>query len=248
MNRTTGRHELEFASATHVGKSRSENQDRCSWFETSQAGSYIIIVADGMGGHFGGGIAAEIAVESVRSTFGRSFTDPKKTLKSSFDLAHKGLTDRAGKDSMLKNMGCTLSVALYYDNLVYTAHIGDSRIYRIGHGHIDQLSEDHSLVQEMVKQGAIKLENARAHPKANILLRALTTNPDCELDVYQPVTVKSNDVFLVCSDGLWNMIEDNEIRDIVTNNSAVDAVQYLIQRANEFGGKDNIAASIMRII
>lgn len=247
MTKSTNKYRFEFASASDIGKQRSENQDRCDWFETSQPGSYIIIVADGMGGHAGGRIAAEIAIQSVKTTFTLPFSDPRKQILKSFELAAHRLSDKADSDSTLYNMGCTLSLALYYKKQVHSAHIGDSRIYRITNSNIDQLSEDHSLVQEMVKQGAIKPENVRAHRKGNVLLRALTSNSDCELDIYEPVKVSSDEVFLVCSDGLWNMIQDREIQDIVIRNNVEDAVKVLIRRANELGGKDNIAASIMRI-
>jgi protein phosphatase len=137
---------------------------------------------------------------------------------------------------------------LFHDNKIHAAHIGDSRVYKFTVGNVNQLSEDHSLVQEMVKQGTIKPEDARLHPKNNILLRALTTNKDCEIDVYEPVKVSRNDVYLVCSDGLWNMLEDKEIHQIAINNNAETAVKLLIERANELGGKDNIAVSIMKVI
>jgi serine/threonine protein phosphatase PrpC len=239
---------LEFSSGSDIGKMRSENQDRCDWFETANPGSYIIIVADGMGGPAGGGIAADIALQSIRTMFGIPFSDPRKQILKSFDLASKKLIKRADADVTLCNMGCTISMILFHDNKIHAAHIGDSRVYKFTVGNVNQLSEDHSLVQEMVKQGTIKPEDARLHPKNNILLRALTTNKDCEIDVYEPVKVSRNDVYLVCSDGLWNMLEDKEIHQIAINNNAETAVKLLIERANELGGKDNIAVSIMKVI
>ncbi len=240
-------HELEFASASDVGRVRHENQDRCGWFETSRKGSYIIAVADGMGGSVGGDIAADIALDSIKEVFNYPFVDPRKQILKSFEIASKKLIDKAEADITLSNMGCTLSMVLYYENKIYPAHIGDSRIYRFSNDNMVQLSEDHSLVQEMVRQGAVKPDNVRFHPKNNILLRALTTSSECEIDIYEPVEANVDEVFLVCSDGLWNMIEDSEIQHIAMNNSPEDAVSRLIERANELGGKDNIAVSIMRI-
>ena len=243
----TDNYKFEFAANSDLGKVRSENQDRCGWFETSKKGSYIIAVADGMGGSAGGAIAAEIALDSVKKVFESPYKDPRKQILISFDLASKKMIDKADTDNTLHNMGCTLSLVLYFENQIYSGHVGDSRIYRFRGDVITQLSEDHSLVQEMVKQGAIKPENARSHPKNNILLRALTTSPDSKLDIYEPIQACADDVLLVCSDGLWNMIEDAEIQNIVNNNSAEEAVKLLIDRANELGGKDNISVSMMRI-
>jgi len=248
LTNTTDNYEIECASGIDIGRVRHVNQDRCDCFETSNPGSHILIVADGMGGHAGGEVAAEIAIESVKKINKTPFSDPRKHLIKSFELAAKQLIKRADSDENLHNMGCTLSLILYHKKQVFAGHIGDSRIYKISNGTIHQLSEDHSLVREMVKQGAVKPENARTHPNSNILLKALTINSQSDYDIYEPVKVLPKDVLLVCSDGLWNMVEDKEIMNIAIDNTAEKAVKLLIDRANELGGKDNIAVSIMRII
>ncbi len=242
---------LTFGSATDTGLVRSENQDRCGVFEIGKSSksrqSHLMIVADGMGGHFGGSIAAETAVTTVKDHL-RSFRgDPRIALSEALKAAHERLVTQIAENPQLGDMGTTLSIVVYDKGKVYLAHIGDSRIYHANRNSIKQLSRDHSLANELLKSGAINSEQAANHPERNILMRALCGSTFMEPDIYEPQPVEKGDVFLVCSDGLWNMVSDDEIHQVIVQHEPQDAVDLLIVRANENGGSDNITAVIMKI-
>ncbi len=242
----TVRFDVKLGFATHVGSTRKENQDRCGWFELIDPPGYVILVADGMGGHSGGAVAAQIAFNAVRKVLLRPFTDPSIAIREAFASVADSLQTTASRQPRLKTMGTTLSLALYTGGFLFPAHIGDSRIYRINPRGIRQISEDHSMVQEMVRQGLITSEEARCRTDDNVLTKALTASQFDEPDFYDALEIKAGDCILVCSDGLWKMASDEEIFAAVNDRKAQDAADELVRRANANGGEDNIAVGVMQ--
>ena len=237
-------------SATDVGQKREMNQDYvyCNP-ESVGALPNLFIVADGMGGHNAGDFASRFCVESIVSNISNS---SEKTVIGMIENAIKEtnelLIQQSRTESDLEGMGTTLVLATVIEHMMYVANIGDSRLYLINDT-IKQITEDHSLVEEMVKTGEIKKEEARFHPKKNIITRAVGANAKVVADFFE-VNVNENDIILLCSDGLSNMIDDSEIFNLVHQNkdNLKVGVEQLIKRANECGGKDNIAIVIACII
>ena len=234
---------------TDIGKAREMNQD---YYYISPSGSNInlYILADGMGGYKGGEIASRLATISVKnyieSNFENTLKDKEeilKLIKSSMEYANMVVYEKSKEDQELEAMGTTLEVCLIYNNRAYIGHVGDSRIYRIRKEFMRKLTTDHSYVETLVKDGTITKEEAMHHPKKNMLTKALGCTPFVEADV----TVKGftrDDIILICSDGLTNMIPEDEIYDIIKENFE-EAPTKLIEKANENGGYDNITAIVI---
>lgn len=236
-----------------IGRNRKENQDRCaafqcSWTYATDKIGWVAAVADGMGGHYGGAVAAELAIQTVRESLSIIRTSPEEVLQKTFLNVFDKISGRAWRDPQLATMGCTLSIAITDGVRVYCASIGDSRVYRIRDNGIFQISRDHSLVQELLGSGQIKLEDVELHPSRNILTRALTASKCDAPDIYEPFELCNNDSVLVCSDGLWNMLSDESILSIVKDNNLKNAIDKLIDEANAQGGEDNIAIAMLRPI
>lgn len=240
--------DYQIGSATHAGKVRLENQDRCASFSLPNSKGCVILVADGMGGHKGGSIAAEIATESICTVFNKPFRKPEQALKESLISAQSKMVSRVAKIPEFKDMGTTVSVVCYFNNKVHAAHIGDSRIYKFNSTDTTQISTDHSFVQEMIRQGVLTPKQARNHPDDNVLVRALTASFYDPPDIINPIQPNAGDVFLVCSDGLWKMLTDDEMQKVVINKDAQEAADELVDMANANGGVDNISVSILKII
>lgn len=235
-------------SLTDVGKIRNVNQDYI-YSEENPIGSFpnLFIVADGMGGHKAGDFASEFCVMAVIDQIKKS---SKKTpigiLEDAIKTANDELLLKSEEKSELDGMGTTFVAASIFENTMYVANIGDSRLYVIN-DEIKQITEDHSLVEEMIKTGEISREDARLHPNKNIITRALGSNKYVSPDYFE-VLLKEGDTVLMCSDGLSNMIEDEEIKNIVKESfDDIELVgKKLIEKANEYGGKDNIAIILIR--
>lgn len=240
--------DYQIGSATHAGKVRQENQDRCAAFTLPNSKGCVMFVADGMGGHQGGSTASRIADESVHAVFSMPFKKPEQALKDSFTRAYDSLVSEVAKTPRFKDMGTTVSIVCYTNNAIYSAHIGDSRIYRFNSGCITQISTDHSFVQEMIRQGVLTEKQALNHPDDNVLIRALTASVFDPPDIYDPIRPNIGDVFLACSDGLWKMLSDDEMHKVVVNKDAQTAAEELVDHANANGGKDNISVSILKIV
>ena len=232
---------------TDIGKMREMNQD---YFYVSNNELQLYILADGMGGYQGGEIASKLAVISVKNYIENNFNEtPKdkenllKLISSSIEYANMVVYERAKEDN-LEGMGTTLEVCLIYNNKVYIGHIGDSRIYRIRKEFIRKLTQDHSYVQKLVKDGTITKEEAEHHPKKNMLMKALGCNAYVEPDVMMKIFQKE-DILVICSDGLTNMVKQEDIYNIVTKNIDT-AADNLINLANENGGYDNITVVLIQ--
>ena len=228
-------------SMTDIGRKREVNQDYVfATDETIGNLPNLLVVADGMGGHRAGDFASRFTVEVLTEEVQNcKETHPETILGNSIQAANERLLEEAEKDNRLEGMGTTLVAATIMDHVLYFANVGDSRLYLINK-EIRQLSKDHSMVEEMVRLGGLTEEEAKHHPDKNIITRAIAMKQKVEPDFFE-YRLKGGDIILMCSDGLTNMVDDDEIFQIVKSaRDIVEAVESLIQRANENGGSDNI--------
>ena len=232
---------MKYYAMTDVGRRREMNQDYV-YAMGQPIGPFpnLLVVADGMGGHKAGDFASKFTVEVVkREIAGSRSRKPERVLHDAIQVANRELIRVASRDVKLEGMGTTLVVATVIGDTLYFANIGDSRLYLID-DNIKQLSKDHSLVEEMVRLGGIKAEDARNHPDKNIITRAMGVKDEAEADFYE-FRIKRGDKILMCTDGLSNMVEDEDMFGLVKGSrDVVEAVQMLIDRANSNGGRDNI--------
>jgi PPM family protein phosphatase len=233
-------------SITDVGQKRNMNQDYVYTSENPVGNlPNLFVVADGMGGHKAGDFASNYTVKQlVRLIESSSETNPIKIMRQSIELANKELLRMANENSELTGMGTTLVAATIVNDYIYIANIGDSRLYIINNS-IKQITKDHSLVEEMIRLGEIAREDAKNHPDKNIITRAIGAGEDISVDFFE-MKLEKDDVILLCSDGLTNMIEDEEIWNIINKQKTPEQkAQKLVDTANKNGGKDNIAVIII---
>ena len=232
-------------SITDVGMVRQVNQDYVYMTDNSLGPlPNLFVVADGMGGHQAGDYASKYTVEVLkRELENTSEQDVERALVSAIKTANREIIKKASEDPHLKGMGTTVVLATIVNQMMYFANVGDSRLYLIN-DKIRQLSKDHSLVEEMVRLGGIKAEEARNHPDKNIITRAIGVKENVEPDIYE-YRLKKGDIILMCTDGLSNMVEDEDMFNIVKGSrDVVEAVQMLIEKANSNGGRDNIGVIV----
>ncbi len=232
---------MKLFAKTDVGRKREVNQDYV--FVTDMpVGPFpnLLVVADGMGGHKAGDFASKYTVKVLREELGKTeLKKPEEILLEIVRIANHRLIQEAQTDVKLDGMGTTLVVATVIGNTLHFANVGDSRLYLIN-DKIRQLSKDHSLVEEMVRLGGIRAEEAKNHPDKNIITRAMGVKEDVEADIYE-YRLNKGDLLLMCTDGLSNMVEDEDMFDIVKGSrDIVEAVLKLIEKANSNGGRDNI--------
>lgn len=237
-------------ATSDVGKTRQINED-FYYISSEDEPIKLFIVADGMGGYNGGEIASKLAVDSARSYIQSNFESAKNDKESLLNLvknssmyANMIVYEKAMKNEELKNMGTTLDICLIYENKAFISHIGDSRVYRIRKDFMRRLTKDHSYVQQLVDEGKITKEESVNHPKKNMLIKALGCTEYIEPDVTVKGFIKG-DIMLMCTDGLTNMIPENEILKILKENLD-DPSKVLVDKANELGGLDNITAVIIK--
>ena len=228
-----------------VGKAREINEDSYYITQDSLNKIQLFILADGMGGCNAGEIASKQAVISAKNYIENNFDDTPKDkdsliqlVASSIEYANMVVYEESKKDENLEGMGTTLEVCLIYNNRVFIGHIGDSRIYRIRKDFIRKITQDHSYVQKLVQDGTITNEEAEHHPKKNMLMKALGVNAFVEPDVMVKGFQKG-DTLIICSDGLTNMVDINDIFKAVNENFEI-ATKELVELANQNGGIDNI--------
>lgn len=207
----------------------------------------IFIVADGMGGHNAGDYASKCAVETiVREVRGSFEKNPVRILGKAIRLANDQVRRRAKEDERLRGMGTTVVAATCIGRYLQVANVGDSRLY-IVNDQIRQITRDHSLVEEMVQVGSIDREAARRHPDKNIITRAVGALDTLEIDFFYE-ELRDGDLVLMCSDGLTNMLEDNEIKKILKEHISMrEKAERLIEAANQNGGMDNIAVILIDV-
>lgn len=241
---------MEAFAKSDVGKARDMNQDYY-YISMPQEEPQIFILADGMGGYKGGEVASCLATKTalsyIKTNFEKILKDKEeilKLIKSAMEYANMVVYEKSNQEKELEGMGTTLEVCLIYNNKVYIGHVGDSRIYRIRKEFIRKLTHDHSYVEKLVKDGTITRQEAMHHPKKNMLTKAL----GCTSFVEPDVTVKGfikDDIILICSDGLTNMLEEEEIYEIIKEDYTL-APNRLIDKANENGGYDNVTAIVIK--
>lgn len=243
---------MRFYGVTDIGKTRKQNQDKI-YFPQSNDELRLFILADGMGGANAGDVASDIAIKSIIKYIKENFekisherAEIEKLINDSIINANDKIYSLASTDENLSGMGTTLTMVLIYRGVIYIGHIGDSRLYRFRKHIIRQLTKDHSYVQELLKQGTITKEEAANHPQKNALLKALGVEENVKPDIFEKGFVKE-DVLLICSDGLTNMLEEKEIYEIInkTKNDLEKTCNELINKANEKGGLDNTSVIII---
>lgn len=234
-----------------MGKIRELNEDSFGIFNSGEEFGCFAILADGMGGHNAGEVASSMAVDLVSAELEKTVCErDKKTIVynilSAIDYANKKIFDLSVKDLSKSGMGSTLAIAYLNGSEMYFANIGDSRAYVIENKEINQITVDHSLVQEMVEKGMITKEEAKHHPEKNLITRALGTEPFAEADIFE-YSAALGDVVLLCSDGLVDMLDDEEILSTIAENENIeDAAKKLVEKANDAGGHDNITVVVLK--
>jgi PPM family protein phosphatase len=236
------------AAITHVGRRRPANED--AFFNDVERG--LFVVADGMGGHAAGEIASTMAVDRVVGHFvDAAASDPESAasvLAEAVRSANLEILARAEREPEKSGMGTTLTALAIIGEKVVIAHVGDSRAYRLRDGVFAQITVDHTWVEEQVSAGLLAREQARFHPFANIITRALGTQPELQVDAAQ-LDAKPGDLYLLCSDGLTGMLDDAQILELIAENRPLDSrAKRLIQAANRAGGLDNITAILIQAV
>ena len=236
-------------SITDIGEKRRINQDYV-FCEVNAIGNLpnLFIVADGMGGHNAGDYASRFCVEFFTEHIKNSdITSPIALIEEAITVTNDKLYEKSKQQADYEGMGTTFVAATICDNVMYVANIGDSRLYVISN-EIIQITEDHSLVQAMVKTGELDKDEAKSHPNKNIITRALGTNETAQPDFFE-VELDEGDIVLLCSDGLTNMLNDETIEKIIRENAdnLQAATEILVKQANENGGKDNITVIIVKV-
>lgn len=238
---------LKTFSITNIGRKRKLNQD---YVYTSEQPSGMLdnlfIVADGMGGHKAGDYASKVTVETMVEEVARSLeTEPAAVLEHAIQTANALIHRRSEESEDLEGMGTTVVAATCKEDVLYVANVGDSRLYILDRSGIRQITRDHSLVEEMVRMGGIAREEARNHPDKNIITRAVGVDDTVKADFFT-VKLKKGDTILMCTDGLTNMLEDEEIRMILEESrDMVEKAEELVKAANEKGGRDNISVILI---
>lgn len=239
---------------TDAGCVREANEDsgrhvNPSDLETQTRKGTLTIVADGMGGHASGEVASQMAVELISEIYYADETNSAQdALRNAVEQASQQIYETSLTDEKFFGMGTTVIALVLLNDSGFSAHVGDSRLYRLRGNHLEMMTLDHSQVMEMVKYGIISMEEARNHDDKNVILRAVGTQPAVEVEVSELFSVEEDDEFLLCSDGLCDMLDDREILQIwLAAEDVHSAGENLIHEAKERGGHDNITVGIVRV-
>src|SRR5215210_5205659 len=246
--------EIDASVQTDKGCVREINEDSGRMVRPADpallaAKGLLVVVADGMGGHSAGEVASQMAADIVSRVYYDTKAEPSAALKRAVEEANRQIHQAAAEDEAKHGMGTTCTALALCNGRAYAAHVGDSRLYMLRGGRLYQLSEDHSAVNEMVKLGLITKEQARTHEDKNVILRALGTSPEVEVSVLEPFGLREGDRYLLCSDGLHDLVLEDEIASILTKSEDIHAAgERLIEMAKERGGHDNITVGIIAIM
>lgn len=234
-------------SMTDVGRRREMNQDYMFTSETAVGKlPNLFIVADGMGGHKAGEYASRFTVDTMVDIIkNANAKEPVAAIGQAIKEANRLLLKEAKTDESKAGMGTTVVAAVLMDKTLYAANVGDSRLYVLNQDTITQITRDHSLVEEMVRLGEMDKADAKDHPDKNIITRAVGVAPELEIDFFE-TEINDGDIILLCTDGLTNMIEDEDIRRIIlSQRDIVERTEKLIETANQNGGRDNITVVLL---
>lgn len=248
---TSVRGDLEFDAQTDKGMVRSENQDRTGvWVDESDGGAArgrLFVVCDGMGGHNGGSVASATAVEALLAGFRES---PESTLRRrlghAIEVANTAVRRKAAQDLALRNMGTTCVALVLRGRRAQIAHIGDSRAYLFRGGKVEQITRDHTYLNDLIGMGLITPERARNHPERNIITRCIGMGDALQID-FNTREIRKDDIFLLCTDGLYNYVEGEEMRNVAESKPPSEACETLVRLANSRGGEDNITCLVVRV-
>lgn len=236
---------LNIGVKTDKGKIRDNNQD--AYYLPADCDNPLFIIADGMGGHKAGEIASNLAIDLVSESFNKNLGAGlegedlvKASIHKSINIANKSIYEKSKKEKAYAGMGTTVTLAYIDEDHIYIGHVGDSRAYILEDGNLGQVTEDHSLVEELIKNGSISKEEAKQHPQRNIITRAVGTEPDIDIDIFL-LARDQVDILLLCTDGLTSMVDDNDIGKILIDVPNIEkACQDLVELSNKRGGYDNI--------
>lgn len=236
------------AGKTDVGLKRSNNEDSLIISPELE----FSLVADGMGGAAAGELASRIFAEAAMSVFSqtpnRTHTDTPSLIQKAFRLANKKILEHVKQEPSHHGMGCTAELIAFSDEGFALGHVGDSRTYRYRNKQLKQLTHDHSLVQNLVDQGMITVEDARHHPHRNVILRAVGIEENLSLDVIKGKTLPG-DIFIMCSDGLTDMVEDALIREVISSSlTLAQKAEGFVELAKLAGGNDNITVALCQTL
>jgi PPM family protein phosphatase len=232
---------VDSAGSTDAGRKRRRNEDA---FVRDPP---LFAVADGMGGAQAGEVASRLAAAAFREFHGADELDPEERLVAIIQEANRRILERARSDAEASGMGTTITAALVSGSGVAVGHVGDSRAYRLREGRLEQLTEDHSLVADLVRSGRLTPEEADTHPQRSVITRALGTDREVDVDTFT-VEAAPGDVFLLCSDGLTTMVDDEEVSQTVASADTLDqAAKGLVKAANRAGGEDNITVVLFEV-
>lgn len=239
---------------TDPGCVREVNEDRVVLVRPAdalavEAKGVLVLVADGMGGHLAGEVASDLAASTVHRAYYDSSSEVREALRDAFHAANRRIFDRASGSSRLQGMGTTCTALALRGWQAFWAHVGDSRLYLIRDGCIYQMTEDHSAVAKLVAEGQLSRSEARLHEDRNVILRALGTHPDVEVDVVtHPLDVRPGDRFLLATDGLCDAVSDDELLQAAVNTTVAAAGEALVGLARARGGHDNITIAVVEVI
>ena len=249
---------LEVVNQSDVGQKRPHNEDST----ITDIRNGLVILADGMGGYKAGEVASALAVTDILHGVSEGlkkikqgkideitgFTNESILVRDSITQTNSRIYNTAKVDPQCQGMGTTIVVGLFYDNKLTVAHVGDSRLYRFRNSELKQITKAHSLIQELVDRGLYTLEEAQANTPKNLVTRAMGIEADVDVDVVEEAVI-TDDIYLLCSDGLNDMVDDEEIHLTLSKYSAnlVQTAEELVKFANQRGGKDNISVILIRI-
>jgi serine/threonine protein phosphatase PrpC len=250
------RPDVELANLTDLGIQREQNEDYFLYIEPEDDEEFarkgrLLLVADGMGGHKGGEVASSIAAAALRKAFlNTNEEDPRTILVRGFSQAQREILTRGSETGDLKGMGTTCTAVILRNGELSFGHIGDSRLYLLRRGVLSQLTEDHTLVHQLVKDGALNKDEAASFEQKNVLTAALGMRSEAVAADFskEPVALKAGDTLIVSSDGLHGVIDDRQIAEVASSRSPNDACRALLNLAFERGAPDNITVQILRMV
>ena len=240
-----------YAGKSHKGMVRSSNQDSFRIIKSPDGKVHIFVIADGMGGHNSGELASGMAVSCAVDFVGKNREkvflqdDYRDIISRMMAEANASIFNKAQEDITNVGMGTTMITAIFDGNRLFIGHIGDSRVYMIKNTSINKITVDHSLIEEMINSGAITREEAKDHPSRNIITKAIGCTSQVEIDTYF-YNVENNDIIVLCTDGLTNMVAEEEIKRVVEESrDPEEACSTLVDMANDRGGIDNITVIVI---
>jgi protein phosphatase len=246
---------VEVASLSDVGCQRDNNEDSFLYWEPASDGELhrtgrLAVIADGMGGYEGGQEASRLAVETVREVYDNVVRDdPRAALLEAFATAHARIQTSALQHPELHGMGTTCTALVVRERQLYFAHVGDSRLYLVRRARISRLTRDHSYVSRLVESGIVRAEDAEKHPQRHILTAALGAGTEVAVDAAeQGMALEDGDDLLLCTDGLWGVVTEEELERAVGWNTPAQSCAILVKLALQRGGPDNVTVQMLRIL